>query len=285
MDPEKILIKLSEELKLRGFSLKTRESYIYNSGKLLKWIEKTSKNMSNDTVREYFLYLNDKDYDTNTVRQVRASIYFLFRNVLSEDINLENIPLPRRKKHLPKVLSQQEVLKIINNIKNPKHKLMIKLIYSSGLRVSELINLKREDIDPDKNLIWIVQSKGKKDRLTILSEKVKKDLFDYLCKTKFKTEYLFEGRKGKYSIKAVQKILEKASKVIDKKVTTHMLRHSFATHLLESGTNIRYIQKLLGHSRLETTAIYTHVAKRGYLNVKSPLDNIKKNEKDCSQNL
>lgn len=275
MDTEKILIKLSEELRLRGFSLKTRDSYLYNCGKFLKWIKKNSKNISNDTVREYFLYLNKKGYDTSTIRQARASICFLFKTVLSENINLENIPLPKKKKSLPKVLSQNEVLKVINNIKNPKHKLMIKLIYSSGLRVSELINLKREDIDSDKNLVCIIQSKGKKDRMTILSEKVKKDLFDYLCKTEFRTKYLFEGRNGKYSVKAVQKILEKASKIINKKVTPHMLRHSFATHLLEAGTDIRYIQKLLGHSRLETTSIYTHVAKKDYLNIKSPLDSFR----------
>ena len=275
MDYEKILVKLSEELRLRGFSLKTGDSYIYNCGKFFQWIKNTSKNISNYTVREYFLHLNKKDYSSNTIRQVRASIFFLFKNVLSENINLENIPLPKKKKSLPKVLSQKEILEIINHIKNLKHKLMIEIIYSSGLRVSELINLKREDIDSDKDLIRILQSKGKKDRVTILSKKVKKDLFDYLCKTKFKKDYLFEGRDGKYSIKAVQKILEKASKIINKKVTPHMLRHSFATHLLESGTDIRYIQKLLGHVRLETTSIYTHVAKKDFLNIKSPLDSIK----------
>lgn len=275
MDYEEILINLSEELKLRGFSLKTRSAYLYNSGKFLQWIKRTSKSISNDTVRRYFLYLNKKGYDTNTIRQIRASICFLFKNALLENINLENIPIPKKKKSLPKVLSQQEVLKIIRNIKNPKHRLIVKIIYSSGLRVSELINLKRVNIDSDKNLVHVVQSKGKKDRMTILSEKVKKDLFDYLCKTKFKTEYLFEGRDGKYSVKAVQKILEKASKVINKKVTPHMLRHSFATHLLEAGTDIRYIQKLLGHSKLETTSIYTHVAKKDYLDIKSPLDNLR----------
>lgn len=272
MNYEEILIKLSEELKLRGFSPKTIKSYNYNCSKFLLWLSKSSKEISNYAVREYFLELNNKDYDTNTIRQIRASIEFLFNIVLEKSVDISNIPLPKKKKTLPKVLSKEEIFKIINNIKNKKHRLMIAFLYSSGLRVSELINLKREDINPENNFVYLRQAKGKKDRITILSEKVKKDLFNYLCKTEFKTDYLFEGRNGKYSIKSIQKILEKASKVINKKVTPHMLRHSFATHLLENGTDIRYIQKLLGHTKLETTSIYTHVAKKDYLNIKSPLD-------------
>jgi len=272
MDYENILIKLSEELKLRYFSRKTVKAYTYNIVKFLDWLSKSSKNISNETVKEYFLMLHDKNYDVNTVRQIRASLDFLFKNVIHEPVYINNIPLPKKKKTLPKVISKTDISKIIKSITNLKHRLMIMIMYSSGLRVSELVSLKRENIDPEKKVIYIMQAKGKKDRVTIMSEKVKKELFNYLCKTEFRTNYLFEGRKGKYTIKSVQKILEKASKAINKKVTPHMLRHSFATHLLESGTDIRYIQKLLGHSRLETTAIYTHVAKKDYLNIKSPFD-------------
>ena len=271
MDNNLVLNKLSEEIKLRGFSPKTKKAYLYNVNKFLVWISKSSDNISDSSVRRYFLMLNDF-LDVSSIRQIMASLRFFFNVVLKKNICFDNIPLPKKKKTLPKVLSKNDILLILKNISNIKHRLMISLIYSSGLRISELINLKREDIDSDNNTILIRQAKGKKDRMTILSEKVKKDLFAYLCKTNFSSSFLFEGRKGAYSSKSVQLILEKASKILNKKVTPHMLRHSFATHLLESGTDIRYIQKLLGHSKLETTSIYTHVAKKDFLKIKSPFD-------------
>jgi len=138
-----------------------------------------------------------------------------------------------------------------------------------------LLNLKREDIHPDRKVIIVQQGKGKKDRITLLSEGLAKELFSYICRADFKTKLLFESnRGGKYSQKSIQKVLESASKQLGKKVTPHMLRHSFATHLLEQGTDIRYIQMLLGHSNLKTTQIYTHVANQELENIKSPLDNL-----------
>lgn len=145
-------------------------------------------------------------------------------------------------------------------------------MYSSGLRLQELVNLKREDIDFDRSLINVKKGKGKKDRITLLSDSIKNDLLKYYSKYEFKTKYLFEGRNGKYSKKSVQEILNKLGKKVGIKITPHMLRHSFATHLLENGTDIRYIQKLLGHSDLRTTEIYTHVANSDIKNIKSPLD-------------
>lgn len=267
-----MLIKLSEELKLKGFSPKTNKNYVYNCAKFFQWIKKGSKIVSNNTVREYFLFLTNKKYDSNTLRQISASLSFLFRTVLKNGFDGIDIPLSKRKKQLPKVLSKPEIQRMIDATNNIKHKLVIMILYSSGLRVSELVNLKREDVDSERNVINVRMGKGRKDRVTVLSEKAKKLLFSYLCSTSFKSSYLFEGRKGKYTIKSVQKILEKASSSISKKVTPHMLRHSFATHLLENGVDIKYIQMLLGHSRISTTSIYTHVAKRDFLKVKSPLD-------------
>jgi len=270
-----ILQKLLEELQLRGFSAQTNKSYVYNCSKFLNWLEVNSLNPDKTSVREYSLFLNTKNYDPNTIRQIRASIEFMFKAIFNQVIDLKVIPLPKKKKTLPKVLSTEEIEKIINYIKNPKHKLMVSLMYATGIRVSELINLKKEDINPERKAILIEQGKGKKDRITLFPNKLNSDLLNYLCKTKFSSDLLFEGRNRKYSIKSIQKILEKASKIINKKVTPHMLRHSFATHLLESGTDIRYIQQLLGHSRLETTQIYTHIAKSNLENIKSPLDNLK----------
>lgn len=271
---DKALQSLKELTVLRGLSPKTAKSYIYNSDKFLSYLDISSLSCDELTVKEYFLKLYEKNYDVSTIRQIKASLDFLIGNVLKKDFAIVNIPLPKKKKMLPKVLSKEEVKKMIDFTKNSKHKLVIKLLYSSGLRLQELINLKRSDINPLRKIIIVRQGKGKKDRITLLSEKLEKDLMSYFCNNKFHTEYVFEGRSGKYSKKSVQKIIENASKIIGKKVTPHMLRHSFATHLLESGTDIRYIQKLLGHSNLETTQIYTHIATNNLINIKSPLDSL-----------
>lgn len=263
-----MLLKMSEMMVLQGLSAKTRKNYLYNISKFIDWLNKSSLFISQSPVKRYFLSIIEI-YDVNTVRQIRASLLYFFR-VNNLDIAIDGLPSPKRKKILPKVLSKDEINLILANISNLKHKLIVMILYSSGLRVSEVVNLKRIDISD--NSILVSQGKGKKDRYTILSGKVKELLMKYLCETDFKSKYLFEGRDGKYTIKSVQMILKKASAGLGKHVTPHMLRHSFATHLLENGTDIRYIQQLLGHSKLETTSIYTHVARKGFLNIKSPFD-------------
>lgn len=268
MDFEKMLTKTSEMMILGGLSSKTKKNYLYNVSRFLDWINKNSFFIDNTSLKRYFLEINAK-YDVATIRQIRASLTYFFK-VNNLRIVIEDIPNPKRKKQLPKVLTKEEIEIILGNINNLKHKLIVMILYASGLRVSEVVNLHRSDIGA--NSILIRQGKGKKDRYTILSIKVKELLMQYLCENDFNTKYLFEGRNGKYTIKSVQELLKKASKKLNKKVTPHMLRHSFATHLLENGTDIRYIQKLLGHSKLETTSIYTHVANKDFLKVKSPFD-------------
>jgi site-specific recombinase XerD len=202
------------------------------------------------------------------------AIRFFFLEVLKKPLNLEEIPLMKKENKLPKLISKENIKIMIDSCENLKHKLIIKFLYSSGLRLSELLNLKRSDIDFDNNLILVRQGKGTKDRMTLLSSSLKNDLLKYYSNYEFKTNYVFEGRKGKYSKKSVQKILERLGKKIGIKIHPHMLRHSFATHLLENGTDLRYIQKLLGHSSSKTTEIYTHVANNQLKNIKSPLDNL-----------
>ena len=197
---------------------------------------------------------------------------------LTQGSNLitEQIERPRSEHKLPNVLSEEEVMRIINNVQNIKHKAILLTIYSAGLRISEAVNLKIADIDSSRHLILIKGAKGKKDRNSLLSEKLLVYLRKYFLMYKPKV-WLFEGQYGdQYSETSIQHIFRKAcndAKII-KKATVHTLRHSFATHLLEHGTDLRYIQELLGHSSSKTTEIYTHITHKGMEQIKSPLDNL-----------
>ncbi len=185
-----------------------------------------------------------------------------------------HIDRPFKDQRLPKVISKEEILTMIRLTKNIKHKCIIELLYSAGLRRSELLNLKVKDIDSKRMIISIEKAKGNKDRQTILSKTVLKDLRKYFKQYK-PNKYLFEGQhKEQYSSSSVLQIVKRAAKQsnIIKPVTPHMLRHSFATHLLEEGTDIRIIQSLLGHNSIKTTEIYAHVANHQIINIKNPLD-------------
>ncbi len=210
------------------------------------------------------------------MKQVLATIRFLYLNVLEKPIPKSlNIKF-KRPQTLPVVLSKEEVSKLIKVTSNLKHKTILLLIYSAGLRLGELLNLKIGDIDSKRFKIHVVQGKGKKDRYVVLSEKLLQLLREYFKKYGPK-EYLIEGGKGgRYSDKSVQSLMKQAVKKagIRKKATVHTLRHSFATHLLDDGTDIRFIQELLGHVRLETTQIYTHVSSRSIDKIKSPADSL-----------
>lgn len=263
--------KLQERIKLRGYTKQTEKSYCYHVKDFLSFLDKSRLNLNEEGIKLYLLSLN---LSNNSVRLKIMAIKFFFLEVLKSSINNFDIPNPKKHKILPKILSKEDIQKIINLNTNLKHRLIIKILYSSGLRLQELIDLKRNDIDFDRNLIFVKSGKGKKDRFTLLSQELKLDLLKYYSSYSFKTDYVFEGRNKKYSKKSVQKILEYSGKKIDKRITPHMLRHSFATHLLESGVDIRYIQELLGHSNVKTTEIYTHVSNKNLQNIKSPLDSL-----------
>jgi len=265
------LQKLKERGVLRGFSKETIKSYTYHVGRFLDFISKSRLNMSNDSIKRYLLIQN---IGINTSRLQYASISFFFREILQKPFSFEQVPIKKKEKQLPKVISKEKVKQMIDLTENLKHKLIIKILYSSGLRLQELINLKRKEINFERGILNVNKGKGKKDRITLISENLKLDLLKYYSNNIFKTEYVFEGRNGKYTKKSVQKVLENVGKKMEIKVTPHMLRHSFATHLLEQGTDIGHIQKLLGHSDLKTTEIYTHVSTRDLSKIKSPLDNL-----------
>ncbi len=269
--PKNVFIsKLSDACKLRGYSPQTIKSYKFHVSKFIDFCNKNRFNMSHDIVKSYLLSI---DKSTSYSRLCYSSLKFFFGNVLKNAFTIQDIPIKKNKKSLPKVIPRKEISAIISKTKNIKHKLIIKLLYSSGIRLSELIKMKKEDIDFENNLINIRNGKGGKDRVSILSNSIKIDFLKYYSKYDLKGKYLFEGARGrKYSKKSVQKILEKASKKIGRKVSAHMLRHSFATHLLDYGIDIRHIQKLLGHSSIKTTQIYTYVSERDIKSITSPLD-------------
>lgn len=258
-----------DELKLRNFSGKTVKSYMGVVDDFLK----SSVNHSNEDVRRYILKSIEQKKSTSYIKQKYAALKILF-GVLGKEIEFK-LPNYRKESKIPEVLNSSQVKKILESIENFKHRLMIQLLYAGGLRVSELINLTPKDIDIERSVIYVRQGKGAKDRITLFPKSMKEDLLKYLLKFSPKS-YLFESnRNKKYSSKSIEKILENSSrKAIGRKIRPHILRHSFATHLLEQGIDLRKIQKLLGHKNLRTTQIYTHVANTDIENIKSPLDNL-----------
>jgi integrase/recombinase XerD len=222
-------------------------------------------------------YILKKNLSASYQNQVINAIKLFYRNRFNRAMEVDFIQRPRREKRLPNVLSKKEIKAILEAPTNLKHRAMISLIYACGLRRSELLNLTLKDIHSDRNLLFIRQSKGKKDRVVPISMKLIAMLRDYYKAFKPKT-WLFEGQLAgeKYSERSIQLVLNQSvSKAkINKQVSLHWLRHSYATHLLESGTDLRYIQELLGHSSSKTTEIYTHVSTRNLQQIRSPFDDL-----------
>jgi len=267
------ILKLKQEMKLRKFSQKTIKSYLYYITALLKHSSKNPKTVNTEDIRGYLEHLADKNSSASTLNGAYSAFKLYFEKILCRRF-FANIPRAKSAKKLPETLTKDEVKKILGTIQNVKHKLLLGLMYSSGLRVSEVVNCKVKDLDFESKLMRVRLAKGAKDRTTILSEKVCAVLQKYV-KNKNADNYVFESdRGGKLTERTAQKVFADAllKSGIKKPATCHSLRHSFATHLLESGTSIRYIQELLGHARLETTQIYTKVSNNNLQNIKSPLD-------------
>jgi len=273
-----ILLKMEEEIKLKGYSFETKKSYMGHIRRFSSFINKDLDKVSSEDVRKYALFILEKEGLSHSyVNQAISSIKFLCNDVLNQNTIINAIPRPKKVKKLPVVLNFHEVTKILDALKNEKHKAILFLIYSAGLRVGEVVKLKAKDIDNERMLIHVVQGKGKKDRYTVLSQITLKQLRKYYSLYK-PEEWLFPGQndKGHITERTVEKIFKNACDIVNikKEVSVHSLRHSFATHLLEGGVDLRYIQELLGHASSKTTEIYTHVTQKSLTNIKSPLDNI-----------
>lgn len=269
------LTDLKNELVIRKYSRSTMESYIRYNFNLLKHARLKPDEI---TQHDITLFLSDtiirSNANASTVQLIINALRFYYGEVLKKNFIYEFTP-PRKDKKLPVVLSRKEVFAIIGSVTNLKHKTLLMLIYSAGLRLNEAITIKVSDIDTDRGMIVIRKGKGRKDRTTLLSEKFLVILKEYLEEYR-PDDWLFEGqvRREHLSARSVQHLFTHAAEKagIKKKASVHTLRHSFATHLLEQGIDIRYIQELLGHSSPNTTMIYTHVSTGKLKDIKSPLD-------------
>ena len=264
-----------QKLELKQYALNTANTYINLFEVFINHFKKWElTHIDEEQIRLYLQGLVLQGKSDSYINQMINSIKFYYEIVLEMPNRFYSIERPIKKEKLPKVISKEEVISIIENTQNIKHRCIVSLLYSAGLRRGELLNLKLNDIDSKRMVINIIQGKGNKDRITILSQSVLDDLRIYV-KVWQPEVYLFEGIKGKqYTGSSVSKIIDNACKLakIRKKVTPHMLRHSFATHLLEAGTDLRYIQVLLGHSSTKTTEVYTQVAINNIKTITSPID-------------
>jgi site-specific recombinase XerD len=262
-------------LEVKRYSKNTIDSYSSIVKMAIHFFKRPLNKVDEHELHGYFYHMvHTKKVSYSYQKQIAMALKLYYAEMFKQSISLEFLFPKRKPVKLPVVLSKKDVLKIIDAANNGKHKGMISLLYSAGLRIGELMNLKIRDIDSTRMIVHIKAAKGNKDRIVPLSEKTLLLLRAYYREYAPK-DYLFEGQKGgRYSSSSFNKLLKMCAKRagIHKIVTAHTLRHSYATHLLENGTDIRVIQKLLGHNSIKTTMIYTQVSQPTLLNVRSPMD-------------
>jgi len=270
--------RMIHQLKLKGYSPNTIRSYVSEFAQYLYYLKNLSANKCGENeVRNYLIFcIEDLRLTENSLHSRINAVKFYYEKVLLQDRIFLEIPRPKKQSKLPKALNTYEVKRIFDVTENLKHNTMLKLCYGMGLRVSEILNLKVSNVDSQTMRVHIERGKGKKDRYVNLPESILEQLRAYYLEYKPKV-YLFEGlHGGQYSSRTIQEVFKKALEKarITKKVGIHSLRHSFATHLLESGTDIRFIQELLGHNDIKTTFVYTHVSDKSIRKIISPLDKL-----------
>ena len=264
-----------DKLQIRRYANNTVKTYVSCFERFINhYPDKSIDDLDELDVRNYLLYLVKSNWSNSYINQSINSIKFYYEVVLGLPNRFYSIERPRPEKKLPVVLSQDEIKQMLKLTTNIKHKCILSLLYSAGLRRGELLNLKPTDIDSARMMVKVNDAKGNKDRYTLLGKSTLTSLRKYYLEYRPKY-YLFESPKGKqYSPTSISRIIETAVEKagIKKSVTAHTLRHSFATHLLENGTDLRYIQLLLGHNSTKTTEIYTHVASNHFVSIKNPID-------------
>lgn len=277
MEKEEFLKKIETELKISKNSPYTLRNYLLANSNLLNFIKKNPEQINQDDVKLYLAENLASKASLSTILFLSA-IKYSYSNILQKDITA-GIKRPKKEKRIPIVLSKDETRKLLSAIPNQKSKLMLSLMYACGFRVSELVSLKVSDLDFNEKIGHVRQAKGKKDRMFNIPNFLHNELNEQVKSQKENNqEFLFSGPKGKLSVRNIEKITRVAAKNagIEKGVHCHTLRHSFATHLLESGTDIRMIQEILGHADLSTTQIYAHVSSEQIKKIQSPIDDLMK---------
>ncbi|MCX6804199.1 MAG: tyrosine-type recombinase/integrase [Candidatus Diapherotrites archaeon] len=273
---EVVLKELKQELIVEGYSSKTLKMYLLYCVESLYAINKSISSIEKKDIVGYLANKKEAGCSNATLSLVHASMEYMFGKHLKLKV-LEDIKIPKKSKTLPKVLTKDEIRLLFENTHFGRNRLMLQFMYGSGCRVSEVVSMKIEELNFKEKTATIRGGKGNKDRMIILSKDWIHGVKKYLNRKKIKSEFVFSKKNGKrITTDTVQRIVRKAAAKagINKHVTPHCLRHSYATHLLEAGTNIRYIQSLLGHSSLNTTQVYTNVANEQLKKVISPLDKL-----------
>ncbi|MCL0060935.1 site-specific integrase [Dehalococcoidia bacterium] len=268
--------EMKMDLELKNYSPKTRSCYLACVKNFALHFRQAPDRMGESEIREYLHFLiKEKRASQSAINQTYSALKFFYQTTIERDWNGLRIPRIRTGKRLPVVLSQQEIRAIFSATRNLKHKSLLMTIYSAGLRLSEAAHLKVSDVDSQRMTIRIRHGKGDKDRYSLLAECTLDILRNYWREYR-PVDWLFPGNPKDMPIssRSIQKVFEKAlhEAGIKKKATVHTLRHSFATHLLEAGTDLYHIQHLLGHTTIKTTAIYLHLSRRDVARVKSPID-------------
>jgi integrase/recombinase XerD len=271
--PSRVAVDMTDTLQALKYSSRTISRYLAIIDRYARFIHIPLVDSGAEEATRFLSYLeHDLGVSASTINQAISAIRFLYIRVLGRDAPLAKRPKADRR--LPGILSREEALRIVSSPRNLKHRALLVLAYSAGLRVSEIAALRVSDIELGRGLILVRSGKGRKDRYTILAHRTKRLIESYIDLYAPHT-WLFEGQKGSHlTTRSIQEVFHRAKDAqgIQKNVSIHSLRHSFATHLLEDGTDIRYIQSLLGHANAKTTQIYTHVAKRDFLRIRSPYD-------------
>jgi len=274
---ESLRERMIADLRLRNYSPCTEKAYVWHVARFAKHFGKSPSKLGEKEIRQYLLYLREERQSSQSdFKQAVGALRFLNKYTLNREWLKDRIPYPRRAKKLPVVLSKVEVERLFSEIQNEQHRAILQTAYGSGLRLMEAVTLRVSDVDSKQMLLQVRAGKGAKERKAMLSPELLKLLRSYYRKYQPK-DYLFPGKRNHHvSTSVIQRVCKKAAvrAGIKKRVTPHTLRHSFATHLLEQGTDLRLIQELLGHASFKTTLIYTHVSDKIFRDVTSPLDTL-----------
>lgn len=263
---------ISKEMSLRNYSHNTIDAYTRVVSDLYKTTKKFPRDLTAEEIKDFLYQKQQKGLSSQTLALYANAINFLYTKIYQQP-DFEKLHHPKKTHRLPEILSKKEIELLINQTANKKHRLILGLSYAAGLRVSEVVSLRVRDIDLEQMTVTIRQGKGRKDRISVISPRLVVDL-RVLADSRGQNELIFESeRGGKLTTTTAQKVFQQclARSGIKKSATFHSLRHSFATHLLENGVDVRYVQELLGHVNIRTTQIYTHVTNPNLKNIKSPL--------------